>query len=294
MNFYIEEKSLIQRLVDIEEDDETLGCALSTMEMVSEAEICTLFVLPDFYSFLVGDQTIGEILYCKQQDGNIRDILLRLQIALGRAETCEVFDPALGAGHASLLHAGLGALIVVGDFEFNEQWNSKKMMKVASPDQARLALRALYVAANLSKNVFSQYCEYMFDKLYFHVSPECVDGMGWRFEDIVERVIKHFSYLNDSAMTDFEKYCQPIDIIRRAGACGVEISPESPKTHKNAKAMAERDIIIGGEVLCCEWHTKLEPTRGRIHFYPWPAQSEKIRGKVGEKVIVGIIADHLM
>ncbi|WP_433599748.1 hypothetical protein ACQPXH_29645 [Nocardia sp. CA-135953] len=46
----------------------------------------------------------------------------------------------------------------------------------------------------------------------------------------------------------------------------VVCSPESPKTHKNAKAMRQRLVDFNGEQISCEWHAKLSPTSNRIHF----------------------------
>lgn len=48
---------------------------------------------------------------------------------------------------------------------------------------------------------------------------------------------------------------------------GFETSPESPNTHKNKRAMRERDVDFDGQTLCCEWHVKFHPTRDRLHFH---------------------------
>lgn len=68
---------------------------------------------------------------------------------------------------------------------------------------------------------------------------------------------------------------------------GFEISPESPNTHKNQRAMRERDIIIGGIRLRCEWHLKLKPQKDRIHFHFGDAKVSNNR------IIVAILCDHL-
>jgi hypothetical protein len=68
---------------------------------------------------------------------------------------------------------------------------------------------------------------------------------------------------------------------------GFEISPDSPNTHKNQKAMRERDVIIGGTRLRCEWHVKLKPQIDRIHFHFGDAKVSDNR------IIVGILTDHL-
>lgn len=293
INFYIEENVLIRQLVNIKEKNSELKFSIAIMESVCAAEVCALFAPSDFYSICLNDRTVADIIYGEEQDGDVRDTLLWLSVVLDKAHTCQMVDPDSGSGVASLLHAGYGALIAVGDFVPNEHWNSDRMVLVASQKQVSLALRKLYLVAKIPVDLFPHYCACMFDNLYFHASPAEIKAMGLRYDDVVGQVIKHFSYLNDLAMADFEACTQPHDIIQRAGAHGVEISPESPRTRRNRRAMTERDITIDDETLCCEWHTKFEPRQGRIHFYARRDRSERIKARTGEKVIVGIITDHL-
>lgn len=293
INFYIDENVLIRHLFNIKEKNKELKISVETMKAVCDTDVCALFAPPDFYSICVEDQTVADIVYAEEQDGDVRDTLLWLSVALDKAQICEIVEKTSSIGEASLFHAGFGALIAVGDFSLNQQWNEDRMMLVASPQQVTLALRKLYLVAKVSDDLFPRYCASMFDNLYFHASPEQIKALGLRYDDVIGKIIKHFSYLNDFAMADFEKFPQPHDIIQRAGAYGVEISPESPSTHKNRKAMTEREITIDGEPLCCEWHTKFEPRKGRIHFYARRIRPEKIKSITGEKVIIGIITDHL-
>ena len=50
--------------------------------------------------------------------------------------------------------------------------------------------------------------------------------------------------------------------------------------------MRLRDVEYGGEVYRCEWHSKLEPHRNRIHFHV-------IGGKGEPEVLIGIFHEHL-
>jgi hypothetical protein len=67
---------------------------------------------------------------------------------------------------------------------------------------------------------------------------------------------------------------------------GFEISPDSPRTHQNKRAMRERDIFINGVSLRCEWHLKLKPHVDRIYFNFGHNMSNN-------RIIVGILCDHL-
>ena len=66
-----------------------------------------------------------------------------------------------------------------------------------------------------------------------------------------------------------------------------EISPESPRTHKNVAAMRERDADFGVKIIRCEWHLKISPERDRIHFHFGDNEVAK------EKILVGLFCEHL-
>ena len=48
--------------------------------------------------------------------------------------------------------------------------------------------------------------------------------------------------------------------------------------------MKQRDAVFEGKTYRCEWHSKIEPHRNRIHFFPPP---------VGSEIVVGLFVDHL-
>jgi hypothetical protein len=49
--------------------------------------------------------------------------------------------------------------------------------------------------------------------------------------------------------------------------------------------MRQRDVNHEGQVIRCEWHSKLEPHRNRIHF--------AFDDTLGGKILIGIFVDHL-
>jgi hypothetical protein len=66
-----------------------------------------------------------------------------------------------------------------------------------------------------------------------------------------------------------------------------EISPESPLTHQNMRAMRERDVMFGNVKVRCEWHLKLFPVRDRIHFH------FGVPAVMRDKILIGIFTEHL-
>lgn len=100
-------------------------------------------------------------------------------------------------------------------------------------------------------------------------------------EAVARWVLRDIGVLTDHAVWAWSEFSQPSDLISFFASNGVDMSPESPNT-RGSDLMKQRDFMFGEEKVRCEWHTKFEPTRGRIHF----AISN------GELYIGGIV-DHL-
>lgn len=104
---------------------------------------------------------------------------------------------------------------------------------------------------------------------------------SWR--DVRERLVEVLSGLDDGATAVFAVESQNDMRARVMSATyGVDCSPESPNTHRNATAMRRREAEFDGIVHVCEWHAKLEPHQNRVHF----AVAEG-------RLLVGIFAKHL-
>jgi hypothetical protein len=75
-------------------------------------------------------------------------------------------------------------------------------------------------------------------------------------------------------------------VMRRFRALGLEISPESPNTRKNAKAWEQRNVGHEGATYRCEWHGKRQWDRDRVHFSLPIAEQDN-------RILVGIFVGHL-
>jgi len=95
---------------------------------------------------------------------------------------------------------------------------------------------------------------------------------------------KHLGVLSDHGKQIFKDPW--INAPAMFGSYGVELSDENGKTKGNSKAEKERTININGTDIIFWWHSKLEPDRDRIHFYP-------DRIKDGGRLLVGIFCSHL-
>lgn len=121
-----------------------------------------------------------------------------------------------------------------------------------------------------------------------------------RYREVRPVVTEHLAALNDHFQRLLKSNKGEPDVTMKElrSLCGVDASPESPKTRANRSAMRERDVnvnsvVVGGRdlkvgrVVRCEWHTKIKPTTDRIHFSP--GEKDVAEGRL----IVGMFKDHL-
>jgi hypothetical protein len=103
------------------------------------------------------------------------------------------------------------------------------------------------------------------------------------FRDLRGKLVRDLAGLDDHGLEVWRLFAEPARIsAEMASRAAVDCSPDSPQTHRNAAATAERDIEFEGRTVRCEWHTKLEPHRNRVHF-----------AVLDKYVLVGVFAAHL-
>jgi hypothetical protein len=111
-----------------------------------------------------------------------------------------------------------------------------------------------------------------------------IKDMSKPYRALVKALTKHLAALSDYGKEIFKQPWQHAPA--KFGSLGVELSDENGNTKGNSKAEKERTIPIEGKNITFWWHTKLEPDRDRIHFYPDRIPS-------GGRLIVGIFCRHL-
>ncbi len=158
--------------------------------------------------------------------------------------------------------------------------------------------RSIPEKEDLGPEAFMENAEHAFPELAFAPGlAEQFSRFSLPYREVRPLVTLHLSVLND----DFARLLRSEPDVRavqaQLSARGVDASPESAKTRRNAKAIKERDVslthvfVAGKElpvaaVVRCEWHTKLRYDTDRIHFHPG---STDIDGRV----FVGIFHAHL-
>ena len=133
--------------------------------------------------------------------------------------------------------------------------------------------------------------EEMFPKTRIHPDIAQQAGRFSRpFRDLRGEIVRHIAALNDHYRIVFDKHGGENQhvIAEMRALTRIVVSPESPNTHRNRAAMAERDVSFGGVVVRCEWHAKLAWDVDRIHF---SVRHPQVDG--GQRLLVGIFARHL-
>ncbi|MFE9425307.1 hypothetical protein ACFYNO_20305 [Kitasatospora sp. NPDC006697] len=111
-----------------------------------------------------------------------------------------------------------------------------------------------------------------FDGSYEDVRSWLVDLLGAISDDFADVLTRHKGDQNQ--------------VMAVFSARGLDISPESPQTRKNASAWDQRLVTYKGHDYRCEWHGKRLWDRDRVHFsLPIPEH--------GNRVLIGIFTEHL-
>jgi hypothetical protein len=146
--------------------------------------------------------------------------------------------------------------------------------------------RTLFEIEEVAESDFFDLAYHAFPSLAFNstLNFRRFDGA---YRDIRPRVVTHLAVLNDNFLAAHRAangIAQQIEAALASLGCA-GVSPESPRTHRSEHLMRQRDVDHKGNVVRCEWHTKLEPHRNRIHF--------AFGGFLNNKILIGIFVDHL-
>ncbi|HVE45338.1 MAG TPA: hypothetical protein VNA57_01135 [Acidimicrobiales bacterium] len=150
--------------------------------------------------------------------------------------------------------------------------------------ESRLAFyRWIYATEDVEEARFFNLVPLAFPYLRF------AEGITFRrfegsYADLRDQVVFHLGKINDGFRTAYvDHYGRPDEV---SAAMDLDISMESTNTRKSERLMRERDATYDGRTYRCEWHSKIEPHRNRIHLHPGDDLSDHC-------VVVGIFVKHL-
>lgn len=293
MQIFLDDHCFISYFRDIKEKYSSIELMIELMEFILKADPLELFIPQDFFSLNIDGMTVAELVYGDNLDPSNRDLVARFEHIVRVAEQVpnDIKDGPTAA--AGLKAAGRGGLITNSECEALVWWRAARMHKIFNQINLRSSVRKFFVTEKLPETELSNYSETMFESIYFHCPIEHVKHLGVKYVKSIGTIIKHFSYLNDLAISDFNDSRDDRERTTRAGKEGVNMTPESNSTRNNKNAMQQREVTILDVPISCEWHTKITPNHGRIHFYTRACQHEQFKKRIGNKLIIGIICKHL-
>jgi hypothetical protein len=196
--------------------------------------------------------------------------------SLGIAYAVASIATKRGVGVLSLKHTGLSGLQQTHCNGIDCQ-----VVFIAEVSDCRYFYRTLYELENVQEDDFFHLARTAFPDLCFVDSLRFskFDG-GYANRDAV---VEHLSVLNDRFLLFFA--ADNGNSAELSAHLGIAVSIEG-STRSSEHLMAMRDAIFEGRVYRCEWHSKLEPHRNRIHFHPGDDSTSG-------KIVIGIFVEHL-
>ena len=142
--------------------------------------------------------------------------------------------------------------------------------------------RLLYEWENVSASDFFERAQLAFPRLVFAAGISFRNFQG-AYRTLRPKVVDHLGRINDRFP---ELYAAENGMSKEISSrLGIEVSIEGG-TRSSERLMRQRDVEFRGHVYRCEWHSKIEPHRNRIHFH--------VIGGTGEpRVLIGIFHEHL-
>ncbi len=142
--------------------------------------------------------------------------------------------------------------------------------------------RQLYEWEDVSETQFFEWAKLAFPRLAFAADISFRKFRG-AYRTLRPKVVDHLGRINDMFPEVYAaENGMPNEISSRLG---IEVSIEE-NTRGSERLMRLRDVEFGGQVYRCEWHSKIEPNRNRIHFCVIDSIAET-------KILIGIFHEHL-
>jgi hypothetical protein len=147
--------------------------------------------------------------------------------------------------------------------------------------------RGIYDRESIPEDAFFTLADSAFPRLIF-AEDLAFGRFSGSYQEVRPWLVRLLSALDDHFAEALVRHRgNTKNVIAEFAAYDVDISPDSPNTHANAKAAAQRLVLYDGIEYRCEWHGKRLWNHDRVHF------SLPI-SKYGDRVLIGIFADHLL
>lgn len=191
--------------------------------------------------------------------------------AHGRAMSCLVLSAPAGPS---------------GWVTVEQQTGSVRLHVLRDPQDVAGFWREIYLCEGIAEEQFFTLADQAFPRLAFYPELDFRRFKG-SYPDVVPWLVKLLGAVNDHFSDALEQHGgDQKQVVARFDSLGLDISPESGNTRKNAKAWAQRLVLYRGVEYRCEWHGKRLWNLDRVHF------SLPIAAHDG-RILIGIFVDHL-
>ncbi|HHC7401552.1 TPA: hypothetical protein ACN30A_000155 [Vibrio parahaemolyticus] len=274
--------------------------SISNIRTLVESEFeKKVYISDDYANYGINDKYIFEHLSCSE-DANLRDPFLLLFVTLERLTKFEsesyLNDSVFNIDEffaSSFIQGKFSGFISNRDVTTSDWWDSSLHRKLKYENEAIDVFKEKLLSDGVNYQSIYKYKHVFWPNCYFHV------GTTNRFSNLsvpevqnLPILVQHLDFLDKEAKVIYSNCPVPDRFISEAAAKGIDLSPESPSTHRNSSAMAQRKITINGKEVLCEWHTKLQATAGRVHYCLNFSEPVEISESVKGRVIIGIFTEH--
>ena len=253
----------------------------------------------------LGGNDVASILACYQVLD--RDLSLRLLTMLDR---CEAWSRSVAVGvHSGVIVDGSpcdgDGIAWARELAIQEKWTAvvstshRFLAGVHSVDKPSQSLavnvyfavttedhpgffRLLYEWDDVPESEFLERAKLAFPRLLFSANISFRNFRG-AYRTLRPKVVCHLGRINDSFPEVLAAENGMPDAM--SSRLGIDVSIEG-NARGSPRLMRQRDVEFFGQVYRCEWHSKIEPHRNRIHFCVIDDRAET-------KILIGIFTEHL-
>ncbi|MEV7179364.1 hypothetical protein [Kitasatospora sp. NPDC093679] len=206
-------------------------------------------------------------------------------------------EPSWGVSHALAQAAAGRAMAVLGvpivdgpsgwtAFERVADQLQVELHLLTDPSQVQEFWRGVFSREPVSPEEFFVLAKRAFTRLLFAEDLNFARFRG-NYAEVLPWVVQLLSALDDRFGAALAEHRGDHNrVMAEFSALGIDISPESPQTHKNESAWNRRLVPYGDTRYRCDWHGKRLWNLDRVHF------SRPLSEYQG-RVLIGIFTDHL-
>lgn len=192
--------------------------------------------------------------------------------------------------HGTCYADRLGVLPVTpgpsGWITVERQTDQIRLHLLRHPTDAPVFWREVYVRDHIMEERFFTLAELAFSRLLVASSLSFRRFRG-AYAEVLPWLVRLLGAVNDHFAQELaQRGGDQNQVMARFSVLGLDISPESPQTKKNAKARAERLVPYEDAQYRCEWHGKRVWDRDRVHFSLPIAEHDG-------RILIGAFVGHL-